>query len=194
MRLVHSVENASFRIQAYRLLEVAPESAVVVISFTGFPADKDMETYAHEYRRVYKLFPKFLTVYDTRNLGLPNVQGIQRAVQLIHSVKSLTMQQVHATLVLTQFDFVRTLVSTLVHAGGQVAPFRICTTPQEISEMTLYYLCVHNHKPPVFVPAENAGAPSLKTFDSCVIFLMTVMYMFSFVKTIAKLGRDRLAA
>lgn len=179
MREVHSVQKHTFSIRAFKLDTIAPQSALVIIAFSGFPAIEDMDDYEHEYKLVYTLFPKFLTLYDTRGLGVPNIQVIQRVIKLVHGIKTQTVQQVHATLVLTQFDFVRMLVDTLVRAGGQVAPFRICTTPAEISEMAMYYLSMQNSRPPIFVPKEHVSAPSLQTVDIGTIYLMVVLHMFA---------------
>jgi hypothetical protein len=186
MRQVHNVQKRSFCIKAFKLDAVSRHSALVVIAFTGFPALVDMDDYEREYKRVYELFPTFLTIYDTRGFDVPNIPVIQRAIKLIHDIKTRTVQQVHATLVLTQFDFVRVLVDTLVRAGGQVAPFRICTTPKEVSEMAIYYLSMQNSLPPVFVPNEYATAPPLREIDFGTIYLLVVLQMFAFLNRLGK--------
>lgn len=105
---------------------------VALFTFRGLPCGKDWHPYEQAYLSLYRSFPTFIILFDTRNIDFPSLDVIQNVKALLQRLKHRTVSQVPAVIVLTQFQLIKELVLTVIKAGGQAAPFFISTDPDQV--------------------------------------------------------------
>lgn len=89
-----------------------------------------------EYKRAYKAAflqhtSRFVLVFDLRDLTMPGFDVIAKKKRLLKWVKPYTVRKMLGVVVLTAYPQVKDIVTGLVRAGGQVAPFYAFTDIQE---------------------------------------------------------------
>jgi hypothetical protein len=99
-------------------------NVVVVISLADLPSADEWDAYERAYVNIYDTLPHFVLVFDLRGMAsLPPLDFIERKRRLLLSLKPRTVCQVLGVIVLTSFEALRFMITGLVTAAGQAAPF-----------------------------------------------------------------------
>jgi hypothetical protein len=108
------------------------DKCVVVIKFLRQVQPADWMDYAACILQLYHRYTKFVMVFDLRNLDdMPDLDIIRKKQRLLHALKPQTSRQVVGVVVLTPNPIFKDIVTALVRAEGQAAPFYACATPTE---------------------------------------------------------------
>lgn len=127
------VSRPAFSIRTKLYTRVAPSKQrsmhVVTITYSNNSAqlEDDWEAYTAAYTAAYNACPRFVLVFDLREMHIPPVPFILKKIALIKSFKWRTTSQVRHACVLVQSEFVASIVTQLLAANRQAAPVTITT-------------------------------------------------------------------
>ena len=159
-------------------------TVVVVITLRDCLDEVSWELYEQSYRKLYSLYKRFAIVFDGRQMGLPGVDIIVKKLALLKSLKHRSVGQLATAIVLTEYDIIKSLVSQLVQAGGQAAPFEITTGIHDAANLVGCTLEIQAGRKP---REQAAGALTFRDLHSSAIVAL-------FLLKLARFSRHILAA
>jgi hypothetical protein len=115
-------------------------TSVMLVTLSGSVTPTEWQEYQTAYKRMYAETKSFVLVFDARGVTIPDISIVQSKLQLLQQCKHMTVRQVAAVVVVTEYPLIQSLVSTLVRAGGQAAPFKITTSTAEAAAAVADYV------------------------------------------------------
>jgi hypothetical protein len=153
------------------------DDCVVVIRVLAGIKTSDWPAYRAAYMKVYDTFDHFVIVFDLREVTMSNVDLIPLKKELIQELKPRTTRQVLGVVVVTAYDVIATLVTTLVRQGGQAAPFFISTNLHEAASVASRMANIIKR-----VPGCDAEERGVVTYGELSKAAFTVLIFFMFVR------------
>jgi hypothetical protein len=119
----------SFRVQG-------PTQGVVTVTFTGAPREQDWDDYVAAYTGAFaSATAPFVLLFDLRQLEWDMASiGVfaVRKLALTRALKAHTLRLVQGVVVHTASPVLAALVTALVRAGGQTAPFHVFASEADV--------------------------------------------------------------
>lgn len=98
-------------------------SCVAVVKMHTTPTMAVWEQYETCYKRLYDKYAHFIIVFDLSDMSIPPLDIIEAKRNLIVSLKPRSIRQLFATFVYTPSDTIRSVITAIITAAGQSAPF-----------------------------------------------------------------------
>lgn len=112
-------------------IDVLHDDSVVLLTFAHAMRSADTAAYEEAYAKMYDAAARFVLVFDVRSLHVPSCELIMRQTALIMACKPRTAAQVQSVVVLSASKAVCELITRLVKAAGQSAPFYMCASMED---------------------------------------------------------------
>jgi hypothetical protein len=160
---------------------------VVTITYSTDAASLEDEwpVYTAAYAAAYDACPRFVLVFDLREMHIPPVPFILKKIALIKSYKSRTTCQVRHACVLVQSEFVASIVTQLLAANRQAAPVTITTDARVLAAciVQVMYASDGTHAPalPSIAQTEHTLASTGVDALQIAIVLMSTRFICHFL-------------
>jgi hypothetical protein len=145
-----------------------PTQGVLTVTFTGAPREKDWGDYAAAYTGAFASAPApFVLLFDLRHLEWDMASiGVfaVRKLALTRALKAHTLRLVQGVVVHTASPVLAALVTALVRAGGQTAPFHVFASEADVEArvrnlQALVLRDAQGRAPLTYTPCPYAAAP-----------------------------------
>jgi len=159
-------------------------SQVGLLRVVGTLEASEMPAYKQMYTSLYNQMSRFIIIYDTREMDIPSLQLFKEKVNLVSKLKHRTCSQVMGVIVLTEFDFIKTLVSEIMRMSGQAAPFAIVTSVPSCIAKLRHWITIANGKTPPgmehLVPKFSENPPASSAALLVLRFLQFTRHFLSY--------------
>lgn len=157
---------------------------VVVLRMWAIPSEAAFPLLAQAYTRLYDKYAHLVVVFDLRGSEVPPLWFLNRVKDLLLGMKHRTCRQLLGAVVLPHHAVVRDIITSLVEASGQVAPFYVYLEPEKVARKAAQLGLLINGVPGVVHAPGNRTFGELSTTALCA--LMTVLFATRAARSVVK--------